>query len=143
MGFRTAVVPFSVPARGAGKTKWSMRELIWYSMRNLLAFTALPLRLVTAAGFGTLIFAVLLAFWTLFRYFRGDALSGFTTVILLQLILDGLLLTSVGVMALYLAEMFNEVKQRPTFIVRQTRSRSEARSSRALDGDRHQQISER
>jgi dolichol-phosphate mannosyltransferase len=112
-------------------------------LRNLLAFSAFPLRVVTALGFGTLIFAVLLAFWTVFRYVRGDALSGFTTVILLQLILDGLLLASVGVMALYLAEMFAEVKQRPTFIVREQRPPSDARRSRTLRGDGHQQISER
>ena len=127
VGFRTADVPFSVAPRVAGATKWSTRELIWYSLRNLLAFTALPLRIVTAAGFITLIFAVLLAFWTMYRYLRGDALSGFTTVILVQLILDGLLLTSVGVIALYLAEMFDEIKGRPTFIVRRARSSSDAR----------------
>jgi polyisoprenyl-phosphate glycosyltransferase len=144
VGFRTAVVPFTVAARAAGKTKWSTQDLLAYSLRNLLAFSAFPLRVVTAAGFGTLIFAVLLAFWTVFRYVRGDALSGFTTVILLQLILDGLLLASVGVIALYLAEMFAEVKQRPTFIVRdERRPRSETRRSRSLDGDGHQQISER
>lgn len=121
VGYRTADVPFAVQERVGGRTKWSFSALARYSVRNLVAFSALPLRLVAWLGFGTLIFAFLLALQTLYRYLRGDALSGFTTVILLQLILGGLLLTGVGVIALYLSAIYDEVKQRPIFVVRRAR----------------------
>ena len=121
VGFSVVDVPFSVAPRAAGTTKWSTWGLVAYSVRNLLAFSSLPLRLVAVAGFVTLILSLGLAVQTLYRYVRGDALSGFTTVILLQLLLGGLLLTSVGVIALYLSEIYDEVKRRPVFVIRRPR----------------------
>jgi polyisoprenyl-phosphate glycosyltransferase len=121
VGFRTAEVPFAVQRRAAGRTKWSVWGLARYSLRNLVAFSALPLKMVAGAGFVTLILAAGLAVQTLWRYLSGRAVSGFTTVILLQLILGGLLLTSVGIIAIYVAEIYDEVKQRPTFVVRKAR----------------------
>jgi dolichol-phosphate mannosyltransferase len=121
VGFRTAEVPFSVQPRAAGRTKWSVWGLVRYSIRNLIAFSALPLKLVAASGFVTLVFAAALAVQTLWRYLAGRAVSGFTTVILLQLILGGLLLTSVGIIAVYVAEIYDEVKRRPVFVVKKPR----------------------
>jgi dolichol-phosphate mannosyltransferase len=121
VGFRTAEVPFSVQPRAAGRTKWSVWGLVRYSIRNLVAFSALPLKLVATSGFVTLVFAAGLAVQTLWRYLAGRAVSGFTTVILLQLILGGLLLTSVGIIAVYVAEIYDEVKRRPVFVVRKAR----------------------
>jgi glycosyltransferase involved in cell wall biosynthesis len=123
VGFRTAEVPFTVQPRKAGRTKWSTTGLVRYSMRNLLAFTALPLKMVAGAGFITLVLAFGLGVQTLWRYLSQRAVSGFTTVILLQLILGGLLLTSVGVIAIYVAEIFDEVKRRPTFVVKRRTDR--------------------
>src|SRR5690606_15538686 len=111
VGFSSVDIPFHVQERAAGETKWSTSGLIRYSLRNLLSFSALPLRLIAVAGFTTLFFAAAMAVWTLIRYLRGEALAGFPTVILLQLMFGGILLTSLGVMALYLAEMFEEAKR--------------------------------
>ncbi len=122
VGFRTAEVPFTVQDRVAGRTKWSTLGLVRYSIRNLVAFSALPLKLVAAVGFGTLVLAGGLAVQTLWRWARGGAVSGFTTVILLQLILGGLLLLSVGIVAVYVAEIYDEVKRRPVFVVKKGRS---------------------
>jgi len=121
VGYETSEVPFAVADRIGGRTKWSTIGLVRYSIRNLLAFSALPLRMVAALGFGTLVFAFGLAVQTLVRWLRGDALSGFPTVILLQLLLGSLLLTSLGVIALYLSAIYEEVKRRPVFIVRKPR----------------------
>lgn len=130
VGFRTEDIPFHVQERAAGDTKWSKRALVRYSLRNLLSFSALPLRLIAVAGFSTLVLAAMMAGWTLFRYLRGDSLSGFPTVILLQLMLGGLLLTSLGVISLYLAEMFEELKRRPVYLYRAPRT-----SDRRADAD--------
>jgi len=120
-GFRSVRLPYAVKERAAGKTKWSSLGLLRYSIRNLLAFSEMPLRAVAAAGFCTLIFSALLAAWQLYRFVTGWTLSGFTTVILLQLFLGGLLLTGVGIVAVYLAEMYAEVKQRPLYVIRRPR----------------------
>lgn len=116
LGFRTATVEFDVGDRVAGTTKWSTVQLIRYSVRNLVAFSSLPLKAIATLGLGALVFSALFGAWALFRYLRGDALSGFTTVILLQLILGGLLLTGMGTIAMYIAAMFRELKGRPTYV---------------------------
>lgn len=134
-GFRTVQVPFKVNQRAAGKTKWSALGLLRYSVRNLLAFSEMPLRAIAAVGFGTLIFSALLALWQVFRFVTGNTLSGFTTVILLQLFLDGLLLSGVGIVAVYLAEMYAEIKQRPLFVIRRPRA---AENELAVSPDKHQ-----
>jgi polyisoprenyl-phosphate glycosyltransferase len=118
IGFRTAEVEFDVKDRVAGETKWSLTQLVRYSLRNLLSYSSFPLKAVAVIGAGTLVLTGLLAVWTLYRYIRGDALTGFTTVILLQLILGSLLLVGVGVTGLYISELFNEVKRRPVFVLR-------------------------
>ena len=117
-GFRSAAVPFEVPERVAGETKWSGWRLLRYSIQNLAAFSSFPLRLT--AGLGVVAFAlgVPLIPWTLYRYLRGDAVTGFTTVILLQLMIGGLLLTGIGIVALYVGEIFQEIKQRPVYLER-------------------------
>lgn len=130
VGFKTAEVPFTVAERAAGQSKWSTLGLVRYSLRNLLAFSALPLKVIAVLGFGVLLFSAALGAWSLYRYVRGDALSGFTTVILLQVIIGGLLLAAVGVIALYLAEMYDEVKRRPIYLVR-SEPRSPSKSSAA------------
>lgn len=122
IGFKTAEIPFTVAARAGGETKWSLGGLVRYSMKNLIAFSSMPLKLVAAMGFGTLVFAAGLGAQTLYRYLAGQAVSGFTTVILLQLILGGLTLTSLGVIALYVAEIYDEVKRRPVFVLRRPRA---------------------
>jgi polyisoprenyl-phosphate glycosyltransferase len=128
VGYRTVDVPFDVRARVGGNTKWSTIGLVRYSIKNLVAFSSFPLRAMAGVGFVTLVFAFGLALQTIYRWLRGDALSGFPTVILLELILGSLMLASLGVIALYLAAIYEEVKHRPVFIVRKPRSTTRAES---------------
>jgi dolichol-phosphate mannosyltransferase len=129
VGFRAARVPFQVQERRGGRTKWSSRALFGYSIRNLVAFSSAPLRVVAYAGFATVGAALLLAVETFYYWFSGQAVSGFTTVILVMLFLCGLILISLGVIAIYVASIYDEQKARPLFVVRQGRS-SEAEGER-------------
>lgn len=122
VGFEVVQLPFDVAERSVGRSSWSTLQLMRFALRNLLAFTALPLHMVAGAGAVALLFSVLLGTQTLYRYLSGTALGGFTTVILLQLLLSGILLASVGVVALYVAELYVEAKARPVFIVRRART---------------------
>ena len=124
IGFRTAEVPFVASARPGGASKWSLVDLLGYSVRSLLAFTSLPLRIVAGAGLVMVLLGALLALQTLWNWSSGRAVSGFTTVILVELILGGLVLTSLGVIAAYLALLYEEQKGRPIYLVRRPRARA-------------------
>ena len=121
-GFRSAEVSFDVAPRVAGATHWSRWGLMRYGVRSLLAFSSTPLRATAIVGMIAFLCGIALIPWTLYRYLRGDALTGFTTVILLQLMIGGVLLTGIGVIALYVAEIFEEIKQRPAYLERKSRT---------------------
>lgn len=130
VGFRETSIPFEVALRAAGTTKWSLISLIRYSVRSLLAFSVFPLKLTAALGVVGLFVVVAMSSIALYQYATGTAIRGFTTVIFLQSLIGGGLFASLGVLALYVSQMYEEQKQRPLFIVRQPRSPMTERTRR-------------
>ena len=116
-GFRTATVEFDVAERANGQSKWSVRGLIRYAINNLTSFTTAPLRLVTFLGGFLLVCTLVLGVQTLVRFFMGEAMEGFTTVILLLLLIGGSIMVSLGIIGHYIARIYDEVKNRPRYIV--------------------------
>jgi glycosyltransferase involved in cell wall biosynthesis len=122
VGFRTTDVEFDVGPRQAGSTKWSGGMLFRYSLQNLVAFSALPLKVVAYTGFVTAVLGLVLLVQTLMNYILGRAAIGFTTVIAIQIMLGGMILLSQGAIALYVAKMYDEQKARPPFVIRRERA---------------------
>lgn len=116
-GFRTTTVEFDVAERANGQSKWSVKGLIRYAINNLTSFTTAPLRLVTVLGGFLLICTLVLGVQTLVRFFMGEAMEGFTTVILLLLLIGGSIMVSLGIIGHYIARIYDEVKNRPRYIV--------------------------
>ena len=117
MGFMRVQVPFEVVARRAGTSSWSYLKRWKLALTGIAAFSSLPLHLVTFAGVIFFIFAVGLGIQTLYLKLIGHAFVGFATVILLQLIIGSLLMISLGIIGIYLARIYDEVKGRPRYIV--------------------------
>lgn len=118
VGFRSADVPFVVEERHSGATKWKWRQLAWYAIDNIMAYSAAPLRAISVAGLLVTVVAVVLVGQTLWNYYTGQAVEGFTTVIAVELGIGGMVLTSLGVVGLYVANMYEEQKRRPVYITR-------------------------
>lgn len=116
-GFRTATVEFAVAPRENGQSKWSISGLFRYAVNNLTSFTTAPLRAVTVLGALLLAVSFVLGIQTLVRFFMGTALGGFTTVILLLLLIGGAIMVSLGIIGHYIARIYDEVKNRPRYIV--------------------------
>lgn len=116
-GFRTEQITYEVQDRQFGESKWSFVSLIKYAITNATSFSTLPLQLVTVMGIISISFSVLLAIQTLVKYLLGTAVEGFTTVILLILIIGGFIMLSLGVIGHYLARIYEEVKGRPRYII--------------------------
>lgn len=117
-GFRTGRVTYDVAERTAGTTKWSTRSLIRYALNNIISFSAAPLNIVTFLGVASLLFSLIMGIQTLVRWIFGNAIEGFTTVILLMLLLGGSILVGLGLIGQYIAAIYDEVKQRPRYIIR-------------------------
>ena len=121
VGFKTASVSYCVRERTAGESKWSTKALIKYALTNISSFSAAPLQLVTWLGVAFLAFALVLGVQTIVRYVGGNALEGFTTVILLILISAGLIMVSLGIIGFYIAKIYDEIKGRPRYIISEER----------------------
>lgn len=117
-GFRSAKVEYEVQERAYGSSKWSFRSLIRYAVSNVTSFSTIPLQMVTVMGMVSILFSVVLAVQTLVKYLMGTAVEGFTTVILLILIIGGFIMISLGIIGHYLARIYEEVKGRPRYIIR-------------------------
>ena len=116
-GFRTTSVEYEVQERMYGQSKWSFWSLMKYAISNATSFSTLPLQLVTIMGMVSILFSVILAIQTMVRYLCGTAVEGFTTVILLILIIGGFIMLSLGIIGHYIARIYEEVKGRPKYII--------------------------
>lgn len=117
VGFKTEKVYYEVQERIYGKSKWSTASLIRYAVSNVTSFTTVPLKLVSVIGGIFIILSIGLGIQTLVRFIMGNAADGFTTVILLMLLIGGLILFSLGIIGNYLARVYEEVKGRPRYII--------------------------
>jgi len=117
-GFHSVTVEYEVKEREYGSSKWSFGSLLKYAVTNVTSFSTVPLQIVTVMGIASIIFSILIAIQTLVRYCMGDSVAGFTTVILLILIIGGFIMLSLGIIGHYLARIYEEVKGRPKYIIR-------------------------
>ena len=120
VGFRTTEVSYEVRERTAGESKWSTWSLMKYAVSNITAFTAMPLHLVTVFGVLTLLTSVVLGIIALAQKIAGTALGGFTTVIILLLFLGSLIMISLGIIGYYVGNIYEEIKDRPRYIIADT-----------------------
>ena len=118
VGFRSVQVEYDVQERAKGKSKWSFGGLVKYAISNTTSFTTAPLRIIAVVGMLMVICSVALAVETLVVYFMGAAVEGFTTVILLLLLIGGAIMVSLGIIGHYLGRIYEEVKGRPRYIIR-------------------------
>ncbi len=117
VGFKSTTVSFDVQERAAGESKWSTSALTKYAIRNITSFSTAPMQLVTILGTVMLILSVVMGIIALIQKFTGVALEGFTTVIILQLFSSSVIMISIGIIGYYIARIFEEVKNRPLYII--------------------------
>jgi len=130
MGFTTVQVPFEVVPRSAGQSTWSVLKRLKLALVGITAFSSFPLHLVTFAGVIFLGISVLLALETVYLKLAGRAVSGFATVILLELIIGSLLMISLGIIGEYLARIYEEVKGRPRYLIKESIDRTDKNNPR-------------
>lgn len=117
IGYKTTAVEFDVREREEGESKWSTRSLIRYAISNIVSFSSAPMQFVTGAGVFVFLLAVILGIQTLIHYFTGNAVEGFTTVILLLLLIGSILMFSLGIIGYYISKIYEEVKGRPRYLI--------------------------
>lgn len=117
-GFRTGYVTYVRKAREIGASKWTLKKKINLVLDTLFSFSSVPIKIVLTVGF----FASLVAFiWSLFvilsKLFGYIEVSGWTTLIILNLWSFGIIMSTLGVLGEYLWRTFDASRRRPPYIV--------------------------
>lgn len=127
-GFPETTVAFVPPQRQSVEpSKWKIRSLYQYALSSLVSFSSLPIRVMGWLGAGTLVFAVILGIQTLYMKFSGQAVVGFTTVVLVLLFIGSILMIGLAIIGAYVSEIYHQVRERPAFIIQEARLREDHR----------------
>ncbi|HSR46945.1 MAG TPA: glycosyltransferase family 2 protein [Anaerolineales bacterium] len=121
MGFRTVIVPYEPPPRLAGKTKYSTRRMIRLASDAIFSFSLAPLRLGLAVGIGFFLLACLEAAYVLSFWLRNRAdllVPGWSSLMFMILIVGAVMTTLLGFIGIYTGFIFQEVKRRPLYLLR-------------------------
>jgi glycosyltransferase involved in cell wall biosynthesis len=118
VGFSTAEIPFQPAVRLTGRSHYNLVRLISLGVTGITSFSLFPLRLVSAAGVAISGLSMLYGLYLLLEHvFFGDPVRGFATLAIGMMMLSGIQLLALGVLAEYLGRIFEEVKQRPLYLI--------------------------
>ena len=124
LGFRRLGIPYKREARAAGRSQWGFWKKIKLFVDCFVAFSYLPIRMISAAGFVVSVLVGIYLATQIIAYLRfGNPYSGWTTVICLVGGLGGLILITLGIIGEYLWRVLDQVRQRPVWVVRSDSAR--------------------
>jgi polyisoprenyl-phosphate glycosyltransferase len=123
VGFTQTAVSYEREARTAGETKYTLRKMLRFSLDAIASFSHLPLQLATYIGLLSAGVAFIAIPVVVGLHFAGSYLPGFGTITIAILLLGGIQLIALGVIGEYVGRIYDEVKHRPLYIVREERNR--------------------
>lgn len=119
IGFKTTQIIFNQPERFAGKPTYSWRKSLRLARDGLFSFSTIPLELITWLGISLVALSLLYLVYILLVFISGVAAPGWTSVIVVLLALSGTQLIALGVIAQYIGMIFEQVKERPLYLLKQ------------------------
>ena len=117
MNYPSAQISFDVPEAKGRRSNWGSVALFRYALASITSFTSFPLQMVTLLGILSFLVGSAIGVKALVDKLTGNAVDGFTTVILLILLIGSVLMFSVGLIGIYIGRIYDEVKRRPYYLV--------------------------
>jgi polyisoprenyl-phosphate glycosyltransferase len=118
MGFRQTFVEYESPSRFAGKSKYTLRKMIYFAFDGITSFSAKPLRISGYIGFLVFLVGFLYSIFALVQYIKGNTVPGWTSLLVTVLIIGGIQLLALGIIGEYMARIYNESKARPIYFIK-------------------------
>lgn len=117
IGYPSAVVYYERAERFAGESKYPLKKMLFFALQGITSLTVKPIRLIMILGFAMCSISLLVILWTLYEYFFGSVVRGWTSMLASLWFIGGLILLSIGVVGEYVGKIYLETKKRPRFIV--------------------------
>lgn len=118
MGFKQDIVEYHAQERFAGSTKYTLKKMFRLGIDGITSFSAKPLQVSLFFGLIALLLGFFYGVYALVVYFLGQAIPGWTSLLLTILFLGGIQLLGIGILGGYLAKIFNEIKGRPHYFIK-------------------------
>nr|WP_288826095.1 glycosyltransferase family 2 protein [uncultured Clostridium sp.] len=122
IGYPRTTIEYEARTRVAGESKYSIKKLIAFSVNTIMCFSNLPLKLGIYAGCGAGILGIVMMIYTIWSWARVGTPSGYATIIVLMCFMFAVLFLIVGIIGNYIAILFAELKDRPIYIVEETKN---------------------
>lgn len=120
VGFNTKYIPYEVQERENGTSKWNFFKLFKYAVEGIISFSSFPLKLSAYVGFFSAFFSVIyLVLVIIKRLAYGVDVPGYASIVVLVLFLGGLQLMSLGILGEYMSKVYEQVKNRPIYILKE------------------------
>ena len=122
MGFHQTAVDYVRQPRHHGTTKFPLRKMLAFAGNAILSFSPLPIRLISLGGLAIAGLGFAYGLYVVGRwYWVGDTVVGWPTIVVLLSVIGGMILVSLGVLGEYISRIYEAVKQRPLYLVRDVR----------------------
>lgn len=117
VGFKSCRVYYERKKRQAGTTKYPLKKMILFALKGISGFSVVPLHLITLTGMLISIASFILMFWTVWAYFHSSTIIGWASLMSAITFFSGITILFMGIIGEYIASIFVEVKNRPTYII--------------------------
>ena len=117
MGFQSDVVYFDVKKREAGQSKYTLRKMMTLATNGITSMSTRPIQIITVLGFLVSLFSFAMIIYCIVDWFSGRNVPGYTTSLVVSLLMGGLTIFSLGIVGEYIGKIYLETKARPRYII--------------------------
>ena len=135
IGFRQVPFPYKRDERFAGTTKYPLSKMIRFAFDALTGFSSAPLKLASHAGLALALGSVLIILYILFAWATGDNVQGWTSLMLVVVVLGAVQMFVLGMMGEYIGRLYSQAKQRPLYIIQDIAGRTDGQARLGIRAD--------
>ena len=117
MGFTSDVVYFDVKEREAGTSKYTFKKMLTLATDGITSMSTRPIQIITVMGFAVILFSFVMIVYCLVDWAHGNNIPGYTTSLIVSLLMGGLTIFSLGIVGEYVGKIYLEAKARPRYII--------------------------
>lgn len=117
MGFQSDIVYFDVKKREAGRSKYTLRKMVALATNGVTSMSTRPIQFITILGFLVSLFSFVMIIYCIIDWFSGRNVPGYTTSLVVSLLMGGLTIFSLGIVGEYIGKIYLETKARPRYII--------------------------
>lgn len=115
IGYKTASVYYDRAKRFAGESKYPLSKMLNFAIDGITSFSVKPIRLIILLGVSFIVIAFGVFVWTLYSYFTGHVVAGWSSLILSVWFCSGCIITCIGIVGEYIGKIYVESKERPRY----------------------------